>query len=41
MARLKVALADAAPAAESALVEAIAVSQSGYEKVLQALQDRP
>jgi hypothetical protein len=41
VARLKAALADAAPAAESALVEAIAVSQSGYEKVLQALQDRP
>jgi hypothetical protein len=40
-AQLKAALAGATPATEPALLHAIAVSQSGYEKVLQALQDQP
>ncbi len=40
-ARLKAALASVSPETEPALVRAIAVSQSGYEKVLQALQDQP
>jgi hypothetical protein len=40
-ARLKAALTGAPLDLEPALLRAIAVSQSGYEKVLQALEDRP